>query len=76
MRPSEVRYDISKEKEERWKKLRQRLFWVYNVPLEIIISWYLKFRCDTVHTHTHTHTHTLAQLAGAVEYTDCTSAEG
>ena len=25
--------------------------------------------------HTHTHTHTLAQLTGAVQYTNCISAE-
>ena len=30
----------------------------------------------SLHTHTHTHTHIFALSAKAVEYTDCTSAEG
>ena len=35
------------------------------------------FSTNNTHTHTHTHTHTLvAQSVGAVEYSNCFSAEG
>ena len=37
---------------------------------------YLLYIYIYIYTHTHTHTLLFAQSAGAVEYTDCTSAEG
>ena len=42
--------------------------------LHILILYNTHNQTD-LHTHTHTHSH-IAQSAGAVEYTDCFSAEG